>query len=91
MRMKTNDELMQTVEQGRDASIVKAMVRDVIDHQMLMANQSLINQYRQGNIDHDLMIGKIGEMAGLQNLLAELDSRERKGTNALDKVVTNAA
>lgn len=82
-----HEELSEKIERGRDAQAIAAMVRDAIDTQMTMACQQLIALYRAGQIDHDLVIGKIGEMAGLQNLLATLETRQRQGHAAMEKIL----
>lgn len=82
-----HEELATRIEKGRDASAIAAMVRSAIDEQMIMACQQLISLYRAGSVDHDLVIGKIGEMAGLQNLLATLETRQKQGIAAMERIV----
>ncbi len=87
--MAAHEQLAAKVESGRDAAVIKAMVREAIDNQMLNCCQQLIAHYRSGEINHDVIIGKIGEMAGLQILLAFLDTREKMGQSAMERMMPN--
>jgi hypothetical protein len=48
---------------------------------------SLIGSYRNGTLTHDMMIGSIGEIAGLRRLGENLESDVRQGVAAAAKEI----
>lgn len=85
MTQERDHELM---EQGALATQIAGAVRDAIDEMMVVKFQRMIALYRQGNIDHDMIIGLIGECAGLQDLLSNLQSKQVQAEGAMNREFT---
>lgn len=84
---KSLDDVHAKIERGRDAAVIAALVRESIDEQMRIVMQQLINLWRAGEVDHDLIMGYIGQLAGYQNLLVNLETKQKIGASAMEKTV----
>ncbi len=76
---------IELIEAGREATLVRAAIKSVVDEQVTVAVSHLMSMYRQGSIDHDMLVGKVAEITAMDNLLAELESRERRAETAAQK------
>lgn len=76
---------IEKIEEGREAILARAAVRQLIDDQMRVAITLMIAEYRGGDIRHDFVIGKVAELAALEGLLAEFDAREQRGIVAANR------
>lgn len=88
--MSGQDERLEKIERGRAAAIAEALVGDIIDEHVNMCVSHLIQMYRGGDINHDQMVGKVAEMAAMQHLSTELESRQRQGNMAAQREYGNA-
>jgi hypothetical protein len=76
---------LSAMEHGRKATEIRAEFGELIDNVVRTKLARLIAIYRQGKIDHDMVIGLVGEMAAMQELVSELESMERRGIVAREK------
>lgn len=81
-RQERDHELM---ERGSQATALLGFARSSIDDQMRTTVQLMINLYRQGDVPHGVIMGKVGELAALQTLINELETRQRLGDNAANR------
>lgn len=81
----TFDVNMEKVERGRSASLAEQVVGELVEDHVNMCLAHLVQMYRSGDINHDAMIGKVAEIAAMQGLISELETRQRVGNIALNK------
>lgn len=81
---------IDTIEDGQRAVAVAGYIREEVDNQVRMHVTSLIAIYRQGKIDHDLLIGKVAEIAALEGLMSELENRAMRGVAATNREYNSA-
>lgn len=81
---------IEKMEDGREAaaihSIVTPYVMRTIDELVLQ----MVNIYRTGTMPHDLLVGKLGEITGLHDLISHLEHIQKMGDIAAQKEIGNA-
>lgn len=80
---------IERIEAGREATFVRGAIQGIVDDQIRTSVVHLVSMYRQGGIDHDMLVGKVAEIAALESLMAELDSRERRAEVAIEREFGN--
>jgi len=78
-------ERMDTMEDGREASIVASIVVPLINTRITNYVQQLAAMYRGGQYNHDSLLGKVAEITAMLNLIADLESKQRRGDVAAQK------
>lgn len=85
-----NQDRIDTIEEGQRATMIAGAIRQHVDDQMRAHVTSLIYIYRQGKIDHDLLVGKVAEIAALEGLMSSLENAVLRGHVAANKEYGNA-
>lgn len=80
----------ELMEAGREATELAAVIYQPINDQIELIMMQLINHYRQGVMNHDYIIGKLGEVAGLTQLLSDLEMKQNRASLAAEKELSNA-
>jgi hypothetical protein len=80
---------LSAIEEGIRAVAVAGAISDVIEDTIRVHVTSLIAMYRQGGIDHDMLIGKVAEIAAMEALLSNLESKARRGDAAANREYNN--
>lgn len=81
---------IETIEDGRRATVVAGAIREVVDEQMRANITLLMAMYRGGKIDHDAMVGKIAECTALDDLMSNLETRGLRGDIAANREFNDA-
>jgi hypothetical protein len=85
MSAKAHEVNMEKITQGRAATVAEAVVGELVEDHVNMCLGHLVQMYRSGDINHDAMIGKVAEIAAMQGLISELETRQRLGNMAATK------
>jgi hypothetical protein len=83
--MADQERNLSDIADGAMATQLFHALQDVVDDQQRICAQSLVAMYRQGGIDHDMMVGKVAEMAALQTLMSNLEAKQQRGYVAAQK------
>jgi hypothetical protein len=84
---QAHDANMEKIAQGKAAALAETVVGDLVEDHVNMCLGHLVQMYRSGDINHDVMIGKVAEIAAMQGLISELETRQRLGHMAYTKEV----
>ncbi len=76
---------LDLMQRGGEATAMLGAVGEIIDDLARQAVSLMVAQYRQGAIEHDFIVGKVGEIAALQNIMVELEHRQRRGIAAAER------
>lgn len=77
--MKTTDENLQSVHDGKTARLIRNTTEDFLLDQEESIITALIREYRAGTLTNDNLRGSIGEIAGLRSFREYLEIKIRKG------------
>lgn len=88
MSQERNHQLMQ---EGEQAVLIRGVIEPFIHETIRDDLKLLISMYRNGDTAHDKLVGKIAEIAALEKLLSDLDSKQVRGNVARAKEINNAA
>lgn len=75
-------ERIDRIERGRNAVIAKSFLIDPMTEARENTIGRLVNFYRSGHTDHDLILGGIAEIAALDALMKHLDHTITQGNVA---------
>lgn len=75
----------EKIERGKEAVFVESVIAPLIEQRVRIILNHLVSMYRGGDIDHDKMVGKIGEITAMYNLISDLESVQRQGDIAAEK------
>lgn len=81
----------ELMEEGREATEVASIVLNPINDQIELVVKQLMNHYRTGVMNHDYIIGKLGEIAGLHQLITDLEMKQNRASLAAAKELGNAS
>lgn len=87
MTRQRNEEL---IEEGRQAVMAAGAIREEVNKQIEQTLASMIAHYRMGTISHDYLVGRLGEINGLQTLMSNLENKAQRGAVAMEREVSNA-
>lgn len=69
----------ERIERGRAASAVVGLARGYALQHREDRLTMLINLYRSGDLEHDRLIGLVGELAALTDFIVHLESEQAQG------------
>ena len=82
----TREQDLEAIEAGRTATWLEGALAPVVDDMMRDRIDKMIAHYRMAAtgkpLSHDLLVGLVGELTGLHDLLSELERRHRMGDAA---------
>jgi len=81
---------IELMEDAAEARSVEAAIKAVVDEQMRIGVTKLMSIYRQGKIDHDMLVGGVAALAALDDLMSNLESKQMRGVVASQKEYGNA-
>ena len=73
------------MDAGRDAALVSSVVVPLINGRITTYVQQLAGMYRGGQVNHDMLLGKVAEITAMLNLIADLEGAQRQGDIAAEK------
>jgi len=76
---------LDAMEDGRNAAVIASIVQPYIKDRIDNCVIALVQDYRGRTLTHDLMLGKIAEMAALMDMISNLDSTQRQGEVAANR------
>lgn len=88
--MTSQERNIEAIEEGKAASLVESVAKEIVDGMIRGKVLGLISAYRARECDHDFMVGSIGEIAALEAFINELEYRQRRGHIAATKEYANA-
>lgn len=88
--MRDQEGLLRDMEDGHIAGAIQGVFGEFLQDQARLAVTRLIAAYRNGNTDHDKLVGYAAELACLDNIVNELQSRQARGIAAREKELGNA-
>lgn len=87
----SQDRNIERMERGKQAAVVSGAIEEVLQDYEAVTLGHMKSLYRSGKTDHDLLVGKLGELVAMDNLRAELENRQRQGDLAAMKEMGNGA
>lgn len=81
--MKTDD--LERIEEGHEAGVIQNVVAPYVIQAKYDLMQRLITMYRSGDTSHDRIVGVMGELTALDNLVQELEYKRRQGYVSQEK------
>ena len=76
---------IDAIQKGSDASRIEALLAPYIQQEIMMRISHLTAAYRSDTLSHDKMIGMIGAISALQEIMSNLDSIQRQAIQAAEK------
>lgn len=73
------------IERGRGASAVLGLAAEYARGHRERTLAMLVNLYRSGDLEHDRLIGMIGEITAMTDFISELESEQTQGYLAEEK------
>jgi hypothetical protein len=86
----TQDANINKMERGREAAAIDALVKPYVQIRIDNITDQLVGFYRGGIMSHDIMVGKIGEITALLDMLSSLETMQRQGDAAAQQEMGNA-
>lgn len=83
--MVDKEERPQIIERGRQAVLIESVTGEFIASQEARLVTDLVRQYRGGTLSHDKMVGAVGGITALRDLVTELESEQRRATTAFQQ------
>jgi len=78
------------MEAGREASFISSHVKPYVMARIDVIMEQMVGYYRSGTMPHDLLVGKVGEITALLDMISNLESAERQGDYAAQQEIGNA-
>lgn len=78
-------ENLDKMEVGATAAHIWAQLEPILQSEYVAIVNELVAMYRGQSINHDVVVGKIGELSALMYLQDHLESRHRRGMDARGK------
>ena len=88
--MANREKDQEDIQRGRMATVTEAVVKPFVQERVEKIIQKLVFQYRSGGLTDEMMIGSIGEITGLKDLLNELENDQRIGIGAMEREFKDA-
>jgi len=79
------DANIEKIEKGRAATLAESVINELVEDHINVCITQLIQMYRSEVINHDVLIGKVAEIAAMHGLMNELETRQRIGHIAAEK------
>lgn len=86
----TQDQNIAKMEAGREAAAVDGLVKPYVMARVDVIVEQMVAIYRGGVMPHDVLVGKLGEITGLLDLIYHLEHVQKIGDNAAQKEIGNA-
>ena len=86
----SQDANFEKMERGRAATVAEAAINDLVEDHINLCIGQLIQMYRSEAMLHDVLVGKIAEIAAMHSLMSELETRQRIGHIAAEKELGHA-
>jgi hypothetical protein len=83
------DENLDAIQDGQHARLIRGSTEDFIIEREEQLLNALCMAYHANQLDHDMMVGAIGEIAGLRRFREQLESKIRRGTAAAEVELGN--
>jgi len=79
------------MQRADEAAALRGILSPVLDSAILGTLNSLVAHYRGASLNHDVMVGKIGEISALMGLVDHLDGQLRAGEAAREREFSDGA
>jgi hypothetical protein len=76
---------LKDMEDGHTAGVIHGLFADFLQQQAVLTVSKMIASYRSNTLDHDKLVGFVGELACIDNIVNELENRQRRGFTAREK------
>lgn len=73
------------LKKGSDAARIEALLGPYIQQEIMLRISHLTAAYRSDTLSHDKMVGMIGAISALQEVMSNLDSVQRQAIQAAEK------
>ena len=73
------------LKKGSDAARIEALLGPYIQQEIMLRINHLTAAYRSDTLSHDKMVGMIGAISALQEVMSNLDSVQRQAIQAAEK------
>lgn len=74
-----------TIQRGADAARIEMLLGPYIQNEIMMRISHLTAAYRSDDLSHDKMVGMIGAISALQEIMSNLDSIQRQAIQAAER------
>ena len=85
-----NNRHLYQIERGNQAMSIRGVIAPFVNQKIQDAVAALVAMYRGGDIKHDLLIGKVGEISVLMHILGQLEVEQARGQQAMQKEMKDA-
>lgn len=89
-RSAASERRQALIEEGQQAVFVAAAVRESLNEQLDTTLKLILAHYRNGVMNHDFLIGKIGELNALHMLMDSLENKQNRAALAAQQEYGNA-
>lgn len=76
---------LEKIEEGQRAGVIQDALIPYVTERKGRLLGKLISMYRGGQTGHDQVVGVMGELTALDDLIQELESKRRQGFIAQEK------
>jgi hypothetical protein len=73
------------LQKGSDAARIEMLLGPFIQNEISMRISHLTAAYRSDTLSHDKMVGMIGAISALQEIMSNLDSIQRQAIQAAER------
>lgn len=80
-----SEENIELMEIGRRATAAAGVVGNYIREQHGRIIESMVRSYKASTLTHDKLIGQVGELSALADLISNITSDQRRGNTAAER------
>jgi hypothetical protein len=73
------------IQKGADASRIESLLGPYIQQEIMTRISHLTAAYRSDTLSHDKMVGMVGAISALQEVMSNLDSIQRQAIQAAER------
>src|SRR5262245_2702804 len=84
-----NRDNLEAMQRADEAGAVRGLLEPIIQELVTGTLNGLVAHYRGNSLQHDVMVGKIGEISAYLGLVSALDGAQRAGETAREKEFGN--
>lgn len=85
----TQKENLEKMERGQEAALMEATIGPYINNRISGIVQRMVASYRSERTEHDRLVGYAAQIAGLFDLISDLENAQRQGHVAAQKEMGN--
>lgn len=88
--ISASERRQELIAEGQQATMVAAAIYETVNILIEDTVKAMVNHYRQGQINHDFLVGKVGEINALHTLMSNLENKQNRANLAAQQEYGNA-